>query len=153
MQFVQDDFAVFAKPNRLHVHPNCSKHGVIRVSYGQTWKINGNPKLLNLTIVKNGTIEYGRYPDAQQQLWSSLHSHRGKYLIVTAKKGYQFGNENEPEHNEGAQQASLVKDDVVAPMIVVGTDKVPRKPTRLVDLKEYFISLMNSEVPQPMQTK
>ncbi len=87
---------------------------------------------------------YSRYPDALHQLWSALHDQDGHYLVVTAKRGCQFGDERSPTHDGGAQQASLLEEDVYAPLLIDGTDRLPSKPLRFVDLKRYFLSLVQN---------
>ena len=124
------------------------KDGKTRDGYGQSWTLRGNIKILDLHIGRDGRLQYGRYPDVLQQLWSALHSHKGRYLIVTAKKGYQFGDDQSPEHDGGAQQGSLLKEDVLAPIIIVGAKQAPKSLSRFVDLKAYFISLVTSQVPK-----
>lgn len=112
--------------------------------YGQTWSMHGNKAILDVRVGPRSSITYGKYPDALHQLWSAAHCQQGTYLIVTAKEGYQFGDERAPRHDNGAQQASLLAEDVVAPMIVTGSNQIPKQPTRFVDLKEYFISLVKN---------
>ncbi|MHB1684551.1 MAG: hypothetical protein ACYCYO_17285, partial [Bacilli bacterium] len=53
-----------------------------------------------------------------------------------------------PEHDGGAQQGSLLKEDVLAPIIIVGAKQAPKSLSRFVDLKAYFISLVKSQVPK-----
>jgi hypothetical protein len=120
------------------------KDGPFTDPYGQTWNIQGDQSLLDMSMGPDRTITYGKYPDALHQLWSAAHCQKGRYMIVTAKKGYQFGDENAPKHNGGAQQASLIDDDVFAPIIINGTNHVLKEPSRFVDLKKYFISIVRS---------
>ncbi len=122
------------------------KNGNTKDVYGQSWKLKGNIRILDLRIGGDGRLQYGRYPDVLQQLWSASHSHKGRYLIVTAKKGYQFGDDQSPEHDGGAQQGSLLKEDVLAPIIIVGARQAPQSLSRFVDLKAYFVSLVKSQV-------
>ncbi len=128
------------------------KNGKTKDQYGQSWTLSGNGKILDLRMGGDGRLQYGRYPDVLRQLWSSLHSHKGRYLVVTAKKGYQFGDDQSPEHDGGAQQSSLLKEDVLAPIIVVGAKQAPRSLSRSVDLKAYFISLVHSQATRAGST-
>lgn len=118
------------------------KGGAFRDPYGVPWDIQGNPGILDIKISPSNVITYGRYPDALHQVWSAMHDQDGNYLIVTAKRGYQFGDESAPVHNGGAQQASLLDEDVIAPVLVTGSDRLPSEPLRFVDLKQYFMSLV-----------
>lgn len=116
--------------------------GTYRDLFNQVWEIDGNAAVLDLSI-GDGRVEYGQYPDGMHLLWSALHSHEGRFLVVTAKRGYQFGDERAPKHPGGAQQASLLREDILTPMIVAGTDRTPRQPIRFVDLKSYLLSLVD----------
>ena len=120
------------------------KGGPYKDPYGVAWTIQGSPKVLDIRIDSKGAMVYGRYPDALHQLWSALHDQDGHYLVVTAKRGYQFGDERSPTHDGGAQQASLLDEDVYAPLLIDGTDRLPSKPLRFVDLKRYFLSLVQN---------
>jgi hypothetical protein len=118
------------------------KNGPLTDPYGERWAVAGNQSILDINIGPHHTIAYGKYPDALHQVWSAAHCQKGTYIIVTAKRGYQFGDECAPKHNGGAQQASLTGEDVYTPIMINGTNHVPKKPLRFVDLKRYFISLV-----------
>ncbi|WP_340404776.1 alkaline phosphatase family protein [Bacillus smithii] len=107
--------------------------------YNQSWTLEGDASILDLAIKENN-IQYGNYPDALARLYSSFHSHNGRYLIVDAKPGHEFVSEKSPTHIGGAAHGSLHKQDSLVPMIVVGTDARPQS-LRQVDLKDYFLQL------------
>ena len=131
-------------PDKIGSFLQFRKDGGFKDPYGASWDVQGSSKILDLKIAGNDMITYGRYPDALHQLWSAMHDQDGNYLVVTAKKGYQFGDEHAPTHNGGAQQASLLDEDLFAPMIVVGSERLPSEPLRFVDLKGYFIALVQN---------
>lgn len=108
--------------------------------YNQRWGIIGDEKILDLTIQKE-KISYGDYPDALARLSSSLHSHKGKYLVITAKPGYEFKESVSPTHVGGAAHGSLHKQESLVPMIVAGTNSYPQYE-RIVDLKPWILSLI-----------
>ncbi len=108
--------------------------------YHQYWSIAGDEKLLDLTI-KHGVIHYGAYPDGLARLSSSLHSHKGNYLVVTAKPGYEFKDKASPTHLGGAAHGSLHKQESLVPMIVAGTETLPSSD-RLVDFKPWLMELL-----------
>ena len=114
-------------------------NGMYMDEYKQPWTVQGDTSILDLSIDGN-KIRFGDYPDALARLYSSLHSHKGRYLIVDAKPGHEFVSEKSPTHIGGAAHGSLHKKDSITPMIVAGTDV---KPTfqRQVDLKDYFLQL------------
>jgi hypothetical protein len=102
--------------------------------YKQSWTLQGDTSILDLSVKEN-KIQCGDYPDALARLYSSFHSHKGRYLIVDAKPGYEFVSEKSPTHIGGAGHGSLYNKDSTNPMIVAGTDLRP-KFLRQVDLKD-----------------
>lgn len=116
------------------------KEGDFKDAYNQTWFIKGNRSILDLTINQN-QIEYGDYPDALARLYGALHSHKGDFLIVDAKPGYEFIGESSPQHTGGGAHGSLHKDDSLAPIIVTGTNK-SIDHIRIVDLKKWILDLL-----------
>lgn len=118
-----------------------SPDGPYTDSYGQSWTLNGDPALLDLSINEQNEISYGDYPDALARLYGALHSHEGRYIIVDAKPGYEFVEKNSPNHAGTAAHGSLHKADSVVPLIIAGTDQAP-KHLRLVDFKDWLIKLI-----------
>ncbi|WP_196219144.1 alkaline phosphatase family protein [Parageobacillus thermoglucosidasius] len=109
--------------------------------YGQSWDLAGDAGVLNLTV-KNHQIFYDEYPDALARLHSSLTSHRGNYLVASAKPGFEFIGEGSPTHVGGASHGGLHKQDSLVPMIVTGTDSSP-KHLRIIDLKDWILTLID----------
>ncbi|CAM3722221.1 alkaline phosphatase family protein [Mesobacillus zeae] len=109
--------------------------------YGQSWSVEGNGDILNLTL-EDEKINYGVYPDALARLYSSLYSHEGDFLIVSAKPGYEFVGEGSPVHLGGAGHGGLHEQDTLVPLIVAGTDSYPDQ-LRVVDMKKWILSLIN----------
>ncbi|AIE61151.1 alkaline phosphatase family protein [Bacillus methanolicus] len=140
------DFIAWKENDLIHVTEEETKEtlkfrpkGTYIDEYKQSWTLQGNTSILDLSVNEN-KIQYGDYPDALARLYSSLHSHKGSYLIVDAKPGHEFVSEKSPTHIGGAGHGSLHKKDSTTPMIVVGTDLRP-KFLRQVDLKDYFLQL------------
>jgi predicted AlkP superfamily pyrophosphatase or phosphodiesterase len=113
--------------------------GPFRDPYGQTWEIKGDPSVLDLSV-RDEAVDFGDYPDALARLYTSLHSHSGKYIIVDAKPGFEFHGEGTPIHPGGAAHGSLHKKDSLIPMIVAGTETKPRN-MRVVDLYPWILDL------------
>lgn len=109
--------------------------------YKQTWTIEGNAQILDLSMTNDKRITYNDYPDCLARLYSSFQSHSGNYLIVNAKPGYEFVGEGSPTHIGGAAHGSLHKQDTFFPMIVAGTELEP-KYERIVDLKEWILRVL-----------
>ncbi|MGO4886167.1 alkaline phosphatase family protein [Anaerobacillus sp. MEB173] len=116
------------------------KGGVYTDEYEQTWTIAGDKGLLDITLTDN-KIYYGDFPDALARLSSSLKSHKGNYIVITAKPGYEFKTKASPIHVGGAAHGSLHKQESLVPMIVAGTDLFP-KYERIVDLKSWIVKLI-----------
>ncbi|MBO1514191.1 alkaline phosphatase family protein [Metabacillus bambusae] len=108
--------------------------------YGQSWFIEGELEILDLSINKN-KVSYGSYPDALARLYSTFFSHEGDYLVVSAKPGHEFIAEGSPTHVGGASHGGLHEQDSLIPMIVTGTDTKP-KNLRILDLKDWILSLI-----------
>lgn len=119
--------------------------GPLKDLYKQTWKIKGDASILDLKITENH-LSYGNYPDGLSRLYSALHSHRGDYIIVDAKPGFEFVGEGTPTHVGGASHGSLHKKDAMVPMIVLGTDIKP-KHFRAVDLYDWFLQILDKNNP------
>lgn len=88
--------------------------GNYRDEYKHSWTVSGDEDLLNLTIIDQ-RIENRDYPDALARLSSSLRSHKGNYIVVTAKPGYEFQDKASPRH------------------------------TRIVDLKSWILRLLTEK--------
>ncbi|MFJ8237609.1 alkaline phosphatase family protein [Ureibacillus sp. NPDC094379] len=116
-----------------------SVNGPITDQYHQTWTIDGNPSILDLTV-QEGTISYGEYPDALARLHGALNSHEGPFIIVDAKPQYEFIEEHSHDHAGGGAHGSLHKIDSLVPLIIAGTNLQP-KYNRLVDFKQWVIDL------------
>ncbi|OCA86108.1 phosphodiesterase [Bacillus sp. FJAT-27225] len=116
------------------------RNGVHKDQYGQTWDLSGNHAILDLKL-NSGIISYRDYPDALARLYSSLFSHEGDFLVVSARPGYEFAGEGSPVHLGGAGHGGLHKQDSIVPLIVAGTDSTPEK-LRIVDLKNWLLTLL-----------
>lgn len=124
------------KDNELRFHPN----GTFHDQYDQSWDLDGNIDILNLTV-KDGKVHYGVYPDALARLYSSLYSHEGDFLVVSAKPGYELVGEGSPVHLGGGGHGGLHEQDTLVPLIVAGTTFYPGR-LRMVDLKKWVLSLL-----------
>jgi predicted AlkP superfamily pyrophosphatase or phosphodiesterase len=116
-------------------------NGTLVDEYEQSWDIEGDLGILNLTV-KNNKIIYDEYPDALSRLYSSLTSHEGNYLVVSAKPGFEFIGEGSPTHVGGASHGGLHKQDSLVSMIVTGTNSSPRH-LRIIDLKDWILTLLD----------
>ncbi|WP_346775346.1 alkaline phosphatase family protein [Bacillus sp. RO2] len=116
------------------------KGGPFIDSYNQSWNLEGNLNLLDLTI-RDNEVHYGDYPDALERLYSSLYSHQGNFIVVSAKPGYEFIGEGSPTHVGGASHGGLHKQDSLIPLIVTGTNSQPSY-LRIKEIKEWILSLI-----------
>lgn len=114
--------------------------------YKQTWTVKQDAEVLDLTLnADHRTLDYGQYPDVLERLSGSLNSHKGKFLVVTAKPGYELADRSSPTHEGGGGHGSLRRTESLAPLIIVGTDEKPEH-LRMVDLKAYLLDLLTNHV-------
>ncbi|AIQ13028.1 alkaline phosphatase family protein [Paenibacillus durus] len=107
--------------------------------YGQKWSLSGDPRLADISLSEH-RIKYGKYPDVLARLYGALHSHEGRYAVVTVKPGYELAGESSPTHRGGGAHGSLHEADSIVPLIVAGTDSQP-KHLRIVDLKDWILQM------------
>ncbi len=105
--------------------------------FGQTWTLSGDHEVLDITVTDN-RIQYGRYPDVLARLYGGLHSHEGRYVVVTVQPGYELVGESSPTHVGGGAHGSLHELDSLVPLIISGADSEP-SPKRIVDLKNWIL--------------
>ncbi len=119
--------------------------GEFKDNYNQSWSIEGNVRVLDLTIDdESETVTYGDYPDALRRLTGALYSHMGQFLVVSAKPGYELAAESSPTHVNGGGHGSLHKTDSLVPLIITGTNQKPEH-LRIVDMKSYLLKLLNTQ--------
>ncbi|MFJ8065306.1 alkaline phosphatase family protein [Psychrobacillus sp. NPDC096426] len=118
-----------------------SPKGSYKDMYDQSWKLDGDLSILNLSINSEGHIEYSDYPDALARLHGALHSHEGRFIIVDAKPHYEFIEKHSHDHAGGAAHGSLHKIDSIVPLIITGTQEKPEY-NRLVDFRKWILTLM-----------
>ncbi|MFD2045053.1 alkaline phosphatase family protein [Ornithinibacillus salinisoli] len=106
--------------------------------YKQTWRIEGNPELLDLHVKEDKEVLYGNYPDALARVYSALHSHSGRFIVVNAKPGCDFKAQSTPFHLSGAAHGSLHKQESLVPLVIAGTRSRPTYP-RFVDMKSFIL--------------
>lgn len=111
--------------------------------YGQKWTFGEGAALLDIdTDAKDGRIRFGQYPDALRRLYGALESHKGEFLVVTAKEGYELKGHSSPTHKGGGGHGSLHQTESLVPLIVCGAgEKLASK--RIVDIKAYVERLLS----------
>lgn len=120
--------------------------GPYKDPYNQTWTIEQDTNILDIQVnASTHSLEYEEYPDVLKRLSGALHSHPGKFLVVTAKPGYEFTGGSSPLHEGGGGHGSIRKKESLVPLIIAGTDHKPDY-LRIVDLKAYLLNLMSSRV-------
>ncbi|MGM1050510.1 MAG: alkaline phosphatase family protein [Bacillota bacterium] len=109
--------------------------------YGQSWTLSGDFELADISITNN-RIKYGKYPDVLARLYGAMHSHEGRYVVVTVQPGHEVIGESSPTHVGGGAHGSLHELDSLVPLIVSGTNTRP-KTLRIVDIKDWILKLAN----------
>lgn len=145
----EDKLDIIAMKDDVNVHVTAGKNnhifsyrpgGDYTDEYGQSWTISGEPGLVDITIT-NTRIKYGKYPDVLARLYGSMYSHEGRYVVVTAKPGYELIAESSPTHVGGGAHGSLHEKDSLVPLIISGTNTRPRT-LRIVDIKDWILQLV-----------
>lgn len=123
-----------------------SKAGPYRDCYDQSWSIEGDWDVLDLTTSTDGTVWFDTYPDALARLYGCLFSQDIPMVVVTAAPFYEFKTDVTPTHLGGGSHGSLHRQDSLVPLIVVGANQQFPTPARLVDLKKFIIQEVMSHV-------
>ncbi|CAH1208901.1 hypothetical protein PAECIP111893_02930 [Paenibacillus plantiphilus] len=106
--------------------------------YGQAWTFSGDKALLDLHMERNDNgLRYGKYPDALRRIYGALQSHKGQFLVVTAKEGYELKGHSSPTHAGGGGHGSLHETESLIPLIIWGVEEKPAF-RRIVDIKAYI---------------
>ncbi|MDV2582946.1 alkaline phosphatase family protein [Alkalibacillus haloalkaliphilus] len=146
------DFAAWQEGDEVHViSPDIEGSLQFNVKgewvdrYDQSWSIEGNEQILDLYMSGNEVV-YSDYPDVLNHLITALNSHDTPKIMLAAKPGHSFRAEGITIHEAGGEHGGLHKHDILASMIVTGTNQTPEY-LRMVDFKEYILSLLtdNSE--------
>jgi hypothetical protein len=90
-------------------------------------------------------LDYGQYPDVLERLSGALNSHKGEFLVVTAKPGYELADRSSPTHEGGGGHGSIRRMESLVPLIIVGTNEKPAN-LRMVDLKAYLLDLLTNHI-------
>lgn len=107
--------------------------------YKQTWSLEGDLAILDLTVNERKQIEYGTFPDAMARLNGVMNT-ANRVIVVTVSPGYEMVSEASPTH-AGAAHGSLHHLDSSVPMIIAGTDTQPEH-LRVIDLKQWLLTLL-----------
>ena len=146
----EDKLDIIAMKDGQHVRVASGKSGKLFFyrpggkdtdEYGQSWTLSGEPGLVDLTAAGN-RITYGKYPDVLARLYGAVHSHEGRYVVVTVKPGYELVGDSSPTHIGGGAHGSLHEQDSLVPLMISGTGTRPRT-LRIVDIKDWILQLAN----------
>ena len=96
--------------------------------FGRPWELDGDVGALDLQV-SDGSIRYGRYPDALERLWGCLDSPRCGEVVLSATPGYTFGEVTGGFH-EASDHGSLHEGDSLVFALASG---IPA-PRRITDV-------------------
>lgn len=117
--------------------------GALRDEFGRRWDIRGDWSVMNLKRRKeDGSLISSTYPDGLRRLESTLQSHAGRFMIITARPGTEFAAGGAPNHPDGGNHGSLHASDSLFPFVIAANETIPPPPKRIVDLKRYILSLI-----------
>ncbi|OEF99015.1 phosphodiesterase [Vulcanibacillus modesticaldus] len=110
--------------------------------YQQQWQITGDTEVLDINVNKEeNSLSYGKYPNALSRLSGALYSHKGKFIVITVRPGYELVGDASPTHIGGGSHGSLHEVDSLVPLIITGTNQKP-KYLRMEDLKPFILDLL-----------
>lgn len=120
-------------------------NGNLKDTYQQSWTVEQDADLLDLRInAAAQTLDYDEYPDVLKRLSAALDSHSGKFLVITARPGYELADQKSPTHKGGGGHGSIRKMESLVPLIIAGTNEQPAH-LRIVDLKGYLLNLLTKK--------
>ncbi|MGG6311083.1 alkaline phosphatase family protein [Paenibacillus macerans] len=126
--------------------------GSLADDYRQTWTVEGDDQVLDLkrkAVDSSHTkLMYGKYPDPLRRLQGALNSHEGRFVIATAKPGYELAEAGSPTHPGGGAHGGLDQSTSLVPLIICGTNDKPEF-LRIVDLKPFLLNLLNPGERRP----
>ena len=114
--------------------------GAITDIYGVSWNIQGEREVLDLSE-EQGILCYGDYPDVLSRLYGALYSQDFPMIVITARPRYEFKSRYFPMHLNGGAHGSLHRFDSHIPLIVAGAKERIKEPTRLIDLKNFIVTI------------
>lgn len=121
-------------------------NGNLKDSYKQNWAIEQDYEVLDVKVnAADRTLDYGQYPDVLRRLSGALNSHRGEFLVVTAKPGYELADRSSPKHKGGGGHGSIRQTESLVPLIICGTDQKPQY-LRMIDLKSFLLDLLTKNI-------
>jgi hypothetical protein len=109
--------------------------------YNQTWNLEGELNVLDLTVDDHYQVAYGQYPDPLARLHGALHAQQGKIIIIDLKPSYELQDYYSYNHEGGGSHGSLYEQDSLVPLIAVGASS-KLQDERLVALQQWLISLV-----------
>jgi hypothetical protein len=119
-----------------------SPEGTFVDPHGRTWVIEGDPRLLDLSII-GSSLSMEEYPDALSRLYGALYSQDIPSIVISAAPRYEFKTAYFPTHLGGGSHGSLHRYDSTIPLLVAGTEeKLPGDP-RLIDIKGFILNLLS----------
>jgi len=114
-------------------------------SYNQTWDIDGDLSILDLTVDEKHQLDYDAFPDALARLYGALHAQNGNIIVIDAKPDYEFSDNHSYNHAGGGSHGSLHKGDSLVPLIAAGAT-IELKDMRLVALKRWLLSIVQDQI-------
>ena len=111
-------------------------------AYGNDWSTSGELGVVDAETTGDGTIEYGKYPNALERIAAAFNESSGN-LMLTARLGAEFCI-SETESHPGGSHASLHALDSTSPLFAAGLPKnvaVPPQP-RIVDVAPLCLDIL-----------
>jgi hypothetical protein len=119
--------------------------GPWRDSFGQTWQLAGDPRVLDLRLdPRRHLVQFGRYPDALRQVKGGIGAQRGHCVMLTSLPGYEFEWGTSSLPNRGSHGGAS-RQELLVPILVSDTSLPLPEKLRVVDLKQWLIRLVEAQ--------
>ncbi|MBN2909397.1 alkaline phosphatase family protein [Polycladomyces sp. WAk] len=119
--------------------------GPWRDPYGQTWHLEGDPRVLDLRLdPRRHLIQFGRYPDALRLVKGGIGAQRGPCVMLTSLPGYEFEWGTSSLPNRGSHGGASSQ-ELLVPILVSDTSLPLPRTLRVVDLKQWLIRLVETQ--------
>jgi hypothetical protein len=116
--------------------------GPWRDPYGQTWHLEGDPRVLDLQLdPRRHLVQFGRYPDALRLVKGGIGAQRGSCVMLTSLPGYEFEWGTSSLPNRGSHGGASSQ-ELLVPILVSDTSLPLPRTLRVVDLKQWLIRLV-----------
>jgi hypothetical protein len=128
---------------RLEFEPASANGSSAVDEYGTQWAWRGNLEALDVRVTPQGTLEFGKYPNAFERIAMAFDDQVSGDLWITSRLGREFRLKATSVHRRGSH-GSLHIDDSLSPLFMAGfpAELLPQKTPRSVDVAPLCLSAL-----------